>query len=59
MLERGGELWKQRWPRPDVADLATAAFWIAGLMLAGLAIAHLTRRLRVPVIARPREGLAD
>jgi hypothetical protein len=61
MLERGEALWKQPWPRPDLADLATAAFWIAGVMAAGLAIGHVTRRLalRAPGIARPREGFAD
>jgi hypothetical protein len=61
MLERGEALWKQPWPRPNLADLATAAFWIAGVMVAGLAIGHVTRRLslRDPGIARPREGFAD
>jgi hypothetical protein len=61
MLERGGELAQQRWPRPDLADLATVAFWVAGLMLAGLAIGHLTWRLRSrdAAVARPREGFAD
>jgi hypothetical protein len=61
MLERGAELAKQRWPRPDLMDLATVAFWVAGLMLAGLAIGHLTRRLRLrdAAGARPQEGFAD
>jgi hypothetical protein len=62
MLERGEALWKQSWPRPGIADLATAAFWIAGLMLAGLVIGYVTRRLPLgepaPVV-RPREGYAD
>jgi hypothetical protein len=61
MLERGQELWKQPWPRPNAADLATAAFWIAGLMLAALAIGHLTYRLRWrgSAVGRSREGFAD
>ena len=62
MLERGEALWKQPWPRPDLADLATGAFWVATLMLAGLGISYVTRRLSLNAdtsLSRPREGYAD
>lgn len=62
MLERGEALWKQPWPRPHAADLATAAFWIAGLMLVGLGVSYVTRRLslnRRSPLPRVREGYAD
>ena len=62
MLERGELLWKQSWPRPGLADFATAAFWIAGLMLAAAGIAYVTRRLSLNVrsgLPRAREGYAD
>ena len=62
MLERWEALSKQPWPRPDLADLATAAFWIAGLILAALAIGYLTRRLSTNETAshpRAGQGYAD
>ena len=62
MLERGEALWKQPWPRPGLVDLAAGAFWIAGLLLAALAIGYVTRRLSLEgpaPLARPREGYAD
>lgn len=51
MLERGELLWKQSWPRPGVTDLATAAFWIAGLMVVGAGVSYAVRRL--PLDAPP------
>jgi len=62
MLERGELLWRQPWPRPGIADFATAAFWIAGLMLAAAGITYVTRRLSLNVqsgLPRAREGYAD
>jgi len=62
MLERGELLWKQQWPRPGLADVATAAFWVAGLMLAAIGVRYLIRRLPMNVnsgMPRTREGFAD
>jgi hypothetical protein len=45
MTERGEALMKVRWPRPDAADLAHVAFWLAGIALAALALRWAARRL--------------
>ena len=44
MIDRGEILWKTEWPRLDAAALATAARWVAGLLLAAGAARFLARR---------------
>ena len=61
MLERGDALLKAPWPQPNAAGLAMLAFWIAGILVAVAAIAHVARRLRLaaPVGSWTRGGFAD
>jgi hypothetical protein len=47
MVERGDVLWKVDWPRPDQADLAMLARWVAALLLLGAAGRFIARRTRV------------
>lgn len=47
MVERGDVLWKVEWPRPDRADLALLARWVAALLLLGAAGWFIARRMHV------------
>jgi hypothetical protein len=49
MTERAEVLWKVEWPALQAGDVPTLAFWIAGLLLGGLAVQRLTGR----ILARP------
>jgi hypothetical protein len=54
MTERAGELAKVPWPRPTGFGLAVLALWIAGLLLAALAVQPLAARIgraRAPATA--------
>jgi hydrogenase/urease accessory protein HupE len=45
MLDRADVLWQTPWPRPDTGQLATLAFWVAGLLLAAAGLRSLAKRI--------------
>jgi hypothetical protein len=47
MIERGDVLWKVEWPQLDGASLAVLARWVAGLLLAVVAVRFFARRARI------------
>ena len=49
MLERGDVLWKVEWPRPNQADLAIFARWVAAVILLVAAARFFAGRTRVGV----------
>jgi len=62
MTERGTALLNAPWPRPTLAGVATLAFWIAGILLAGGGLRLIARRLAaapVPERAPAPRGTAD
>jgi len=62
MTERGSALLNMPWPHPSLAGLATLAFWIAGLLLAGAGLRFIAKRLRfdaAPIAASLQRGTAD
>ncbi|MGB8436480.1 MAG: HupE/UreJ family protein [Burkholderiales bacterium] len=46
MIDRADVLWRTPWPQVSFADLATLAFWIAGILLAASGVSAITKRLR-------------
>src|SRR5436309_2995519 len=62
LTERGTALLNAPWPRPTLAGVATLAFWIAGILLAGGGLRLIARRLAaapVPERAPAPRGTAD
>ena len=62
MTERGTALLNAPWPRPTLAGVATLAFWIAGILLAGGGLRLIAGRLAaapVPERAPAPRGTAD
>jgi hydrogenase/urease accessory protein HupE len=47
MLERGEVFLNTPWPRPTLADAATVAFWILGILVAAGLITQAMRKLRL------------
>ena len=59
MVERGDVLWKVDWPRPDQADFAMLARWVAALLLLGAAGRFIARRMHVGDVGREAPLGAD
>jgi len=60
MLDRGQALLNVPWPRPTVADLATLAFWIAGIVLAAGGLRLIANRVQAAMARTSvQTGIAD
>jgi hypothetical protein len=58
MIDRADVLWKTEWPRLDAASIAILARWVAGLLIAAVAVRFIARRAgaflsRKPAAQRP------